>query len=229
MPNGGGDNCGTCCHNSNHPGKTGSFDDITEPCRCLLRSIDIRDPVVTYCVNHPFHDKARTGFAVGSVYGPGKSYYKREVILPSPDTEKIRSGLVDLVNRMKESIVKEAPGTPCYFYEEVIRQLGLFREKRAVRGLRRILRFRLFSPRSAHIHDDAASIAGEVLIALARILGGDSTPYIVPYLPGRKGARGESEPDYFRSPLADFAEQAMLLVSGGDAMEGSRNGEDQGS
>jgi hypothetical protein len=139
MPNGGSDCCGTCWFNRNNKGeaghpKTGS----AEPAYCEIRGIQIKAAFYTYCANHPKRSPQRDPVPIGPILvdeGRGRERWK-----PSPDTEIIRRHLLDLVAQIEEAPKVEYP-IGSYRDEVVVRQLGEFREQRALSALERIAAF----------------------------------------------------------------------------------------
>ena len=139
MPNGGSDCCGTCCFNSRNKGESG-YAHATDPGedRCMIRDLHIQNSFYTYCANHPHHNPKKTQTPVGPVYiGDGD---RRIELAKSADTPEIRSELVKLLGVIPEKPSVEYPFGQ-YFDEQVIRQLGTFREPEAINGLRRIIGF----------------------------------------------------------------------------------------
>ncbi|MBI3927373.1 MAG: HEAT repeat domain-containing protein [Armatimonadetes bacterium] len=125
MPNGGTDNCGTCW-----------FHDAA---RCTLRDEPIEHSYYTYCANHPHHNPGKVSQPVGPVYTVD-SRDRRVVLRASPDSEAIRKSLLWLLDRIPEIASPEYP-SPTMFDDQVIEQLGKWREIKAVAGLRRIVGF----------------------------------------------------------------------------------------
>jgi len=225
MPNGGSDNCATCWHNSRHPGQAGygSFPDAR--CECLLRGVPIEDPLFTYCPNHPHHDPGKTPFPVGPIYvgepGPGLTY-TRKVIVPSPRTEAVRQGLVGLLEAMPEKPTAEYP-SPTRFHDEVILQLGEFKEARAVPGLRRVLAFAPLARAPIQVPEDEAVLGAEPMVdrigtigrameALAKILGEPAADLLEPYLGSGLEKKGQPLEVYEKlAPLRALAARALAL------------------
>lgn len=140
MPNGGSDCCGTCWFNSSAEGKPGYPSGPFPPdLRCVIRDFVITDPFYTYCANHPHHNADRIEVPIGPVYMATRDL-GREVLHESPDTEEVRSALLELLSAMEEVPVVEYP-SPTQLDEEVIRQLTAFRERRASPTLRKIAYF----------------------------------------------------------------------------------------
>lgn len=129
------DCCLTCCHNrSGEETAAGSGADF-----CRLRGMVIDTPSATHCANHPLRHPRKLSMPVGPVYREDLLGV-RNVWRPSPDTEPIRRHLLKLLEEMPERPRAEYPfGIP--FDEIVIWQLGEFREKRALGGLRRAAAF----------------------------------------------------------------------------------------
>jgi hypothetical protein len=142
MPNGGSDCCGTCWFNAKNKGKAGhDHSRDPEPDFCIIRSLPIANAFYTYCGNHPYRRPQRDPIPIGPVF-TGED---RELWKPSPDSEEIRQHLLALVGQIEEQPRSEYP-LGVYTDELVVRQLGEFRESRAVESLRRIASF---DPKSA--------------------------------------------------------------------------------
>ena len=137
MPNGGSDCCGTCWFNAKNKGDAG-YEHARDPEQafCTIRSLSIEDPFYTYCANHPYRRPDRDPIPIGPVF-TGDSNGKRQVWMPSPDTEEIRLHLLELLDAMGSQTRFEY-GSDVRSGEAVIVQLGAFREKRAIAGLQRI-------------------------------------------------------------------------------------------
>ncbi len=142
MPNGGSDCCGTCWFNRANSGKTGSDNhDDSMPSHCEIRDLPIEDPFYTYCANHPYRLHRRVPVPLGPVYvhvdesfeRDGVTSYAswREAWVDAPDTEEIRSQLLQLL---------EEPGTLSDNYpfhgenlvQVVVDELERLREPRAI-------------------------------------------------------------------------------------------------
>jgi hypothetical protein len=91
----------------------------------------IANPFWTYCSNHPHHNPNRVRIPVGPVFTVNDDNYGRHVCAPSPDTEEVRSGLLDLIRATTGESSRRYPGGYSLI-EGAIRQLGEFRELRAV-------------------------------------------------------------------------------------------------
>lgn len=190
MPNGGSDNCGTCCHNSANKGQTGypRTPPSEKTAKCLIRDIDIANPFWTYCVNHPYKNEFDIRIPIGAVYGgmtqkgvteKGDRWiqYERAVLLLPPDTIEMREKLLELLNTYIEEV-----GRPSLFafIEEVVKQLGRYGERNAVEGIRRLINLDLsdilqeeYYPRFKKI-----SIIAVAIEALSKILGDNALPEI---------------------------------------------------
>ena len=103
---------------------------------CQIRSFEIVSPAYTYCANHPHRRPDRDEVPIGPVL-TGDSEGYREVWKLSPDTEEIRSHLLALLGEIHETPTGEYPIGHA-LEEVVIWQLGEFRDRRAIRGLKRI-------------------------------------------------------------------------------------------
>lgn len=140
MPNGGSDCCGTCWFNRANGGRKGSGNhDRSIASHCEIRDLPIRDPFYTYCSNHPYRLDRREPIPIGPVFVADGHEGGRKVWVESPDTEEIRQHLLRL-------LADPAPTRDHYpFYGAsiltlVARQLGEFRESRAIPILERIAR-----------------------------------------------------------------------------------------
>lgn len=141
MPNGGSDCCGTCWFNARNQGEPGFPRDAerrSQPSFCEIRNLPIQNAFWTYCSNHPHHNPGRLRIPVGPVYHDTGGYpYGRTELTPSPDTEEVRLGLLELA---REATAESARGYPAglSLVEGAIRQLGEFRETRAIPSLDQI-------------------------------------------------------------------------------------------
>ena len=137
MPNGGSDCCGTCWFNAKNKGLAGyEHAHDSEPAFCTIRNLPIKDPFYTYCGNHPYRRPEGDPIPIGPVYVEGNSG-DREIWKASPDTEEIRQHLLMLLDQMDDRPVSDYPlGSATD--ESVIRQLGEFREQRALERLRQL-------------------------------------------------------------------------------------------
>lgn len=148
MPNGGSDCCGTCWFNRANGGEMGSdHHDHSIPSYCEIRDLEIEDPFYTYCSNHPYRMQRRVPVPLGPVYvhvdesfeRDGETHYThwREIWVHAPDTEEIRSQLLQLL---------EEPGSlsdnyPFYgdgLLGVVVDELERLREPRAIPILERV-------------------------------------------------------------------------------------------
>ena len=140
MPNGGSDCCGTCWFNAKNKGEAGyAHARDPEPDFCTIRGLAIADPFYTYCGNHPHRRSERDPIPIGPVF-IGTDSGDRKVCQPSPDTEEVRQHLLDLLSQVKGRLPREYP-VRVYEDEMVVWQLGEFRERRSIGGLRRITAF----------------------------------------------------------------------------------------
>jgi hypothetical protein len=183
MPNGGSDCCGTCWFNSVNEGEPG-YERMREQrgaeVRCVIRDLVIEEPFWTYCANHPHHNPTRIEIPIGPVYDDKGGYpYERSLWKESPDTEEIRENLL--------ALLKAIPDTPHdahlpleYMESQVMRQLALFKEKRAVESLIRIANFDpLKAPTATPLLEiDRAECVCCAIEALAIILGDEALPQI---------------------------------------------------
>lgn len=134
MPNGGSDCCGTCWFNRSNGGERGAVNFNREiPSFCEIRHLAIPDPFYTYCANHPHHRPNRDPLPIGPVYVHGDSDV-REFWHPSPDTEKIRQHLLEIVREPEE----HTESYPFYSPPPVmvaIEQLVKFGDQRVIEAL----------------------------------------------------------------------------------------------
>jgi hypothetical protein len=182
MPNGGSDCCGTCWFNSANEGNPGyQKPDADVQVRCVIRDVDIEVPFWTYCANHPHHNPERIDLPIGSIYvDSGEGFpYQRKTLLESPDSEDIRVKLLELLRSIEEMPREEYP-TSTKLDETVILQLGLFRERRAIDDLRRMLSFDPFaSPAGDNpLGRNRISTIARAIESLAHILHDDALPEI---------------------------------------------------
>ncbi len=142
MPNGGPDCCGTCWFNQKNQGERG-YDHAGDAGEdyCLVRHTRIKNPLWTYCTNHPDRNPDKIDLPIGPVFVCTGFPYKREIWQPSPDAEEIRARLPILLASVEEQ-PKDEDLAGVSFDSMVVWQLGEFREKRAVAGLERITRFK---------------------------------------------------------------------------------------
>jgi|TARA_Y100000310_G_C20579012_1_gene761998 hypothetical protein len=147
MPNGGPDNCGECIFKKSFLAPKSSTDEPENPLfperkvyNCTIRDLEIENPYWTYCANHWHHNPDHIDTPIGPVYVYDEEENRRAVWELSPDTEKIRAGLLELIANMKETPSAPFP-SPTQLDEEIIKQLMEFREERAVPHLRRIIKF----------------------------------------------------------------------------------------
>ena len=139
MPNGGSDCCGTCWFNRRNQGEAGygkAMNGSEEP-YCDIRDQAIEDPFYTYCANHPHRRPDRDRIPIGPILryaGDGMSN-DREVWVESPDSEEIRLHLLALLEEFFGTVAQDRYPIGPGIGEVVIRQLGEFREERALERL----------------------------------------------------------------------------------------------
>ena len=130
MPNGGTDYCLSCIFNAQRGEKSG---------HCTIRNLSLGKPELTYCVNQTYHNPRRIETPIGPVVE--RHYYPPPIVIAkSPDNETIREVLLTLAVGIQEQPLSEY-GSPPYFDEMVVWQLGEFREHRALDVLQRIAAF----------------------------------------------------------------------------------------
>lgn len=138
MPNGGSDCCGTCWFNRRNAGERGyQRADSAENDYCEIRDLPIESPFYTYCANHPHRRPDRDPIPIGPVerFAGDYSTNAREVWQPSPDTEEIRQHLLELLSEIYLHIPADRYPIGTSLGTAIMRQLGEFREERAVRDL----------------------------------------------------------------------------------------------
>ena len=181
MPNGGSDCCGTCWFNRRNQGERDwlSHADRTIPPHCEIRDIAIENPFYTYCANHPHRRPDRDPIPIGPVMRHGgweeerrvqagqpdvlvSTENPRYVWKPSPDSEEIRQHLLNLLDGVFEHMSRDRYPIGTGLGETIIRQLGEFREQRAVRYLEWI---------RENLEDSPDFMADAAREALARIRG----------------------------------------------------------
>ncbi|HVH05947.1 MAG TPA: hypothetical protein VNE71_08120 [Myxococcota bacterium] len=160
MPNGGSDCCGTCWFNTRNKGQAGhAHAGDPEPAHCRIRDFAIPDPFYTYCANHPHRNPERCEIPLGPVFaGEGRALWLR-----APDTEELRSYMLNVLARVAPALPREYP-IGLHSQEIAIWQLGELRETRALPDLQRVARF---EP-SGELSDPLEHPNGG-LIALARL------------------------------------------------------------
>ncbi len=181
MPNGGSDCCGTCWFNRTNRGERDwlGHADKSIPPYCEIRDIAIEDPFYTYCANHPRRRPDRDPIPIGPVMRHGGWEEERRVRAgqpdelvswenpryvwkPSPDSEEIRQHLLNLLRSVFEHMASDRYPLGTGLAETIIRQLGEFREQRAVRYLEWI---------HENLKDSVDFMADAASEALARIRG----------------------------------------------------------
>ncbi len=138
MPNGGSDCCATCWFNRTNRGEAGyQHRDSPGEDHCEVRDLSIENPFYTYCANHPHRRPDRDPIPIGPVerFAGDYSTNAREVWQPSPDTEEIRRHLLDLLSELFLHIPADRYPIGPSLASVIMRQLGEFREPRAVRDL----------------------------------------------------------------------------------------------
>ena len=138
MPNGGSDCCATCWFNRKNRGEAGyQHRDSPGEDHCEVRDLSIENSFYTYCANHPHRRPDRDPIPIGPVerFSGDYSTNAREVWQPSPDTEEIRQHLLDLLSELFAHIPADRYPIGTTLATAIMRQLGEFRDRRAVRDL----------------------------------------------------------------------------------------------
>jgi hypothetical protein len=181
MPNGGSDCCGTCWFFEPNAGRAGYPDEHRVPAepRCVIRDLLIENPFWTYCANHPHHTRRRIDLPIGPVLVCDLSYpYERRVWEQPPDTEALRLRLLEMLDTMPEQPVSEYP-SQTQLDAAIIDQLAVYGERRAIPGIRRVLRFDPFAaPEDNPFGQYRFHTIGHAIEALAMIASDDALPDI---------------------------------------------------
>ena len=140
MPNGGSDCCGTCWFNRGNHGESGYPErrNTRVAPYCEIRDVAIRNPFWTYCANHPHRRPDRDRIPIGPITRHVGDSMKndREVWRSSPDSEEIRLHLLALLENFVEHVMESRYPIGPDVGEVVLRQLGEFKEERAVERIR---------------------------------------------------------------------------------------------
>ncbi len=216
MPNGGSDCCGTCWFNSKNEGKPG-YHGSEKPgtVRCIIRNIEPESPFYTYCANHPHHNKQMIPVPIGPVYIDDFPY--RKVWLEAPGSEEIALQLLQLLNSISNEVQSVYP-CPLDFEEIVIDELMKLKEKRAIPGLREIIKMDIrvyytYDPDNIHhaCSRNKASIVGKAIEALLYISDGKYLNELDFFI--EKGIEHYNPADYTKTK-DNFATIRYHLVSG---------------
>lgn len=183
MPNGGSDCCGTCWFNNKNRNESVASDLLaeSEPTICTIRNFEIENPYWTYCANHPHHNPAKHQLPIGAVYiGKGGFPYQREFYLASPDNEEIRGNLIKLLKEIPEVPDQHEYPSLTQLNLEIVKQLGEFKEVRAIDGLIRVINFNPFiSTNPPAFPRDNKGVIALAIEALARIADDIAIPFII--------------------------------------------------
>lgn len=123
------DNCNNCPHN-----EIGKY-------FCDIRQYTIENACWTYCINHPFYNKANITTPLGPMYSFSREHTNRTVILKAPDSQNIKDIVLAKAKEIKE--VND------YHYIELQRDivivltLGVYKDERAIELLKHIQRFKV--------------------------------------------------------------------------------------
>jgi hypothetical protein len=142
MHDGSLDCCGTCWFNSIFLKKERKKDNVKVGI-CTIRDFVIYNPFGMYCINHPNYNQNKIEVPLGSVFvndGYGKPQ-RRKILYDPIDNETIRLWLLDFLDK----IPNESQLYQTNIEEEVIKQLSVFKEKRAIMGLLRIINLNIES------------------------------------------------------------------------------------
>lgn len=150
--------------------------------RCQLRGGSYPNPVWTYCANHQLLNPGRIAVPVGSVYvrspDVGQGELSRRVLQPGPSEEDVRIRLIALLDDVSRGVADWSPAPR--FEEELIRQLMVLGESRAIPALRRIAAWtsRSDEDEAAGLDERGLGTVGCALEALASLVGDDVAPWL---------------------------------------------------
>lgn len=196
MPNGGSDCCGTCWFNSQNKGEPGyQGSEKKGAVICTIRDLEIPDPFWTYCANHPHHNQNKIDLPLGPVYVNDGYPYSRKVWVNPPDNENIRLKLLELLEKISSEPEYKYPSATD-LEEEVIKQLTALKEKRAVDGLKRIIKLDIEDYRNQKnfIIRNKAIIVGQAIEALLEISYGEFLEDVEKFI--NYGIEANSTADY---------------------------------
>ena len=204
MPNGGSDCCLTCWFNSKNDGEPGYHGSKKEgKAHCTIRDLEIPYPASIYCANHPHHNNEKIVLPIGPVdIDAGGFPYRRKLWVNPPDSEEIRSKLLELLDNIK--IKNEAEhGYRSYrsLDKAVIIHLTALKEKKAVAGLKRVINLGIENQR----------VVATAIEALLEITDGEAIDDVKHFI--NKGIEGSSLDDYDERN-DDFAPVRYFLVRG---------------
>ena len=151
MPNGGSDCCMNCRHN---PAAREHYRPLnrSDVDYCELRDIQVHRRAYTYCLNNRERIVSHgTEIPVGPAF-EAFSGLRRRVYAESPDTEEIRQFFLEWISHVVPNATP-AKSRAMDLDSMAIYQLGLFREKRAVPQLERIVHFANTFPEGRHRPD----------------------------------------------------------------------------
>jgi len=176
MHDGSLDCCGTCQFNSNlqkEKEETATF------VFCTIRNFKIYNGFTLFCANHPSYNSNMINVPIGPVFtnsGYGKSQ-ERKFLFDSPDNEKVRTSLVKILNEISLDY-EFHKFSETLINEELIKQLSLFKEKRAIEGLLKIVAINLDMITDFKVQNRAIMLIGLAIDALMWISDGEQLPNV---------------------------------------------------
>jgi hypothetical protein len=139
MPNGGTDYCVWCRYNQKEADPA-EVQQATRGGFCTIRGVPVDvGSGPNSCLNHPHHNPDGIMVPVGPVFESHADW--RYVAVKSPDSEEIRTTLLDLLRGIQEQLKDDYGIGYAYFDYAVIWQLGEFLEERALDDLQRLASF----------------------------------------------------------------------------------------
>ncbi|WP_400078146.1 hypothetical protein [Winogradskyella sp. R77965] len=181
MHDGSLDCCGTCWFNSNNRNQEEKKESKTV--FCTIRNFKIHNGFTLFCANHPSYNSNMINVPIGSVFaksGYGKPQ-EHKFLFHSPDNERIRTKLVKVLNeisvdyefhKFSETLVNE----------ELIKQLALFKEQRAIEGLLKIIAIDLDTIKDLKVQNRVIMLIGLSINALMEISQGEQLSMIEKFI-----------------------------------------------
>ena len=180
MHDGSLDCCGTCWFNSNLQKEK---EEIATFVFCTIRNFKIHNGFTLFCANHPSYNSNMINVPVGPVFTNSgyDKHQERKFLFDSPDNEKIRTTLVEVLNEISEGY-EFHKFSETLVNEELIKQLSLFKEKRAIEGLLKLVNIDIESIVDLSIQNRAIILVGLAIDALMYISDGEQLPNIEKFI-----------------------------------------------
>jgi len=182
MHDGSLDCCGTCWFNSSNTDQK-EIKDGQISVACTIRNFLIHNGFTLFCANHPSYNSNMINVPIGPVFtnsGYGKTK-ERKFLFDSPDNETIRTALVKVLNEISVDY-KFHKFSETLVNEELIKQLSLFKEKRAIEGLLKIIAINLDIITDFKVQNRAIMLIGLAIDALMYITDGEQLPNIEKFM-----------------------------------------------